>query len=117
MADKDQVIAALEIRNKVLRGAKFHDGIGCTVNTSPDSTEDCPYFNDDCKNIYKDIIAVLEPLPVERYDKVMKIGACPRCLRTLSKFMRFCPVCGQEVVWDDRDAVGQDAPDDRGDLG
>ena len=107
MADKDQVIAALEIRNKVLRGAKFHDGIGCTVKTAPDSTEDCPYFNDDCKNIYKDIIAVLEPLPVAGFE-------CPRCSRVLIRFMRFCPVCGQEVIWDDRDAVGHDAPDDRG---
>lgn len=106
MSDLDRLIFTLELRNKVRKGCKCHTEYGCERLVSDYSgglqREFCPYFeHPSCQDIYKDVIALLEPQPVERYDKQMQMGACPSCSRALSRYMRFCPVCGQEVVWDD----------------
>jgi len=98
MFDHESVLKRLELRTRVYRGCKCHTEDGCrTVDVL------CPYFNyPSCQFLYKDMIDILEPLRVEKYDnETHTSGDCPSCHMTLSRYMRFCPKCGQEVAWDD----------------
>lgn len=97
MADRDRVIAALEVREKVRRALKCHSELGCYTDDG-DEREECPYFGTKCNWMYDDMAHILEPMPAI-YDEERHVSVCPECFRLMDKTFRFCPTCGREVVW------------------
>ena len=87
MDDREKAIKAFEICYTL--------GHNCT---------ECPLFpEDDCNDkLTHDVLALLKELEATK-PKIDVFGHpyCPKCKILVYETWRFCPHCGQELIWND----------------